>query len=424
MGTPRPEDHEKDSPSAERSDLAKALDTTEAAMRLGIAGPDCKYIVSDAHVVVGQRRDDQAHERAKALGVEVQVLRFARTPRLRPTVSVRRPPVERVAPRSREQGRGRSRVTRAGPSDDDPSDPEPAQTDVDVVFLDALAQLDAARVRGSRGVVRPEGVLPVRDRVAAMTAAEFVQGLAGVRRNGSGYMARCPAHDDRTPSLSVKDGDQVDVVVWCHAGCTKEAVCAAHPRGPVDPRDLSPRSVEPSARRREAARYRYVDGGGCHLYDVIRWDPKGFSQVPANGKRGAGAMDGVPRVLYNLPAVDETVKAGGAVWVCEGEKDCDRLNPVLAEVGAVATTNPGGAGKWRSEYNATLRGANVVIVSHRDDPGREHAQDVAGYLGGVVATVCIVEPATGRTPTTTSPRSAAWASSARSPRPRPDLVPR
>ena len=214
-------------------------------------------------------------------------------------------------------------------------------------------------------MVRPEGVLPVRDRVAAMTAAEFVQGLAGVRRNGSGYMARCPAHDDRTPSLSVKDGDQVDVVVWCHAGCTKEAVCAAHPRGPVDPRDLSPRSVEPSARRREAARYRYVDGGGCHLYDVIRLDPKGFSQHRRTGNAAPARMDGVPRVLYNLPAVDETVKAGGAVWVCEGEKDCDRLNPVLAEVGAE-----------------------------------------------------------GRTPTTTSPRSAAWASSARSPRPRPDLVPR
>ena len=145
MGTPRPEDHQKDSPSAERSDLAKALDTTEAAMRLGIAGPDCKYIVSDAHVVLGQPRDDEAHERAKALGVEVQVLRFARTPRLRPTVSVRRPPVERVAPRSREQGRGRSRVTRAGPSDDDPSDPEPAQTDVDVVFLDALARFETLR---------------------------------------------------------------------------------------------------------------------------------------------------------------------------------------------------------------------------------------------------------------------------------------
>ena len=37
------------------------------------------------------------------------------------------------------------------------------------------------------------------------------------------------------------------------------------------------------------------------------------------------------------------------------KKDCDRLNRVLADVGAVAT-NPAGAGKWRAEYNETFRG--------------------------------------------------------------------
>ena len=38
--------------------------------------------------------------------------------------------------------------------------------------------------------------------------------------NGRGWMARCPAHDDRTPSLSIAQGDDGRVLLKCHAGCT------------------------------------------------------------------------------------------------------------------------------------------------------------------------------------------------------------
>lgn len=37
-------------------------------------------------------------------------------------------------------------------------------------------------------------------------------------------MARCPAHDDGTPSLSVRDTDNGGVLVYCHAGCDQRAV--------------------------------------------------------------------------------------------------------------------------------------------------------------------------------------------------------
>jgi hypothetical protein len=46
------------------------------------------------------------------------------------------------------------------------------------------------------------------------------------RRCGSCWMARCPAHDDRTPSLSIKEADGL-VLVHCHAGCSQQAVIAA-----------------------------------------------------------------------------------------------------------------------------------------------------------------------------------------------------
>ena len=36
---------------------------------------------------------------------------------------------------------------------------------------------------------------------------------------GRQFIARCPAHDDRRPSLSVKEGDDGRVLMYCHAGC-------------------------------------------------------------------------------------------------------------------------------------------------------------------------------------------------------------
>lgn len=44
---------------------------------------------------------------------------------------------------------------------------------------------------------------------------------------GNKFSAQCPAHDDRSPSLSVTELDDGRVLAHCHAGCTWEAVCAA-----------------------------------------------------------------------------------------------------------------------------------------------------------------------------------------------------
>ena len=50
--------------------------------------------------------------------------------------------------------------------------------------------------------------------------------LEGVRRLGDGWVARCPAHQDRTPSLAVRRVDD-RVLLHCHAGCTVDDICAA-----------------------------------------------------------------------------------------------------------------------------------------------------------------------------------------------------
>jgi len=44
---------------------------------------------------------------------------------------------------------------------------------------------------------------------------------------GTGWIARCPAHDDGKPSLSVRNSQQGKVLVRCHAGCEQARVITA-----------------------------------------------------------------------------------------------------------------------------------------------------------------------------------------------------
>jgi len=49
-------------------------------------------------------------------------------------------------------------------------------------------------------------------------AREIAQALGGHKIAG-GWLARCPAHDDRTPSLSIIDGRCGRPIFHCFAGC-------------------------------------------------------------------------------------------------------------------------------------------------------------------------------------------------------------
>jgi putative DNA primase/helicase len=53
----------------------------------------------------------------------------------------------------------------------------------------------------------------------------IAEALCG-RKAAGGWVARCPAHDDREPSLSIRDADDGKVLVHCHAGCDQARVIA------------------------------------------------------------------------------------------------------------------------------------------------------------------------------------------------------
>jgi putative DNA primase/helicase len=59
-----------------------------------------------------------------------------------------------------------------------------------------------------------------------MNGEVIAQSLGG-RKAGCGWTAPCPAHDDRTPSLSIRDAEDGKILVHCHAGCDQEQVIAA-----------------------------------------------------------------------------------------------------------------------------------------------------------------------------------------------------
>lgn len=52
--------------------------------------------------------------------------------------------------------------------------------------------------------------------------------LEGVRKaGGKGWTARCPAHDDKRPSLSIAEGDDGRVLLHCFGGCGAGDIVAA-----------------------------------------------------------------------------------------------------------------------------------------------------------------------------------------------------
>jgi hypothetical protein len=200
-----------------------------------------------------------------------------------------------------------------------------------------------------------------------MTTDELLERVDAVKAVPGGFMARCPAHEDRHASLSIKDAGD-DLVIKCHAGCTFDAILAAVP--PVD--------RKPTERRIDAT-YTYRAADGTPVYDVVRYFPKDFRQRRADG---TWSMQGVERVPYRLP---ELLAAKGIV-VVEGEKDADRL----AAIGIPATCNAGGAGKWRADFAEYFADKQVWLIPDNDDAGRAHMADVARSLQGVAREVRLV----------------------------------
>src|SRR5262249_62318823 len=130
-------------------------------------------------------------------------------------------------------------------------------------------------------------------------------------------------------------------------------------------------SSTPSSRLRPVDKtYDYKDESGTLLYSVIRYKPKDFRQCRPDGNGGQiWNLDGVRRVPYRLPEILQYPDA--TVFVCEGEKDADRV----ASLNLCATTVA--SAKWTDDCVKALAGRDIIILQDNDGAGEQKAQAAA-----------------------------------------------
>jgi len=221
---------------------------------------------------------------------------------------------------------------------------------------------------------------------SALNARVIAQelGKGKEKESGKGWMTICPCHDDSDPSLSVWDKDNGRFSWKCFAGCDYKMIGL----------ELHKRKLIPQPLSTGKLLYDYLDEKGNAMMCVRRIEQddgkKKFLQYHygKDGRRKLGIRGYVDKPpVFNLPVVKKAIEEQITVFIVEGEKHAVALQ---AE-GIPATTNVGGAGKWRDYNSDQLRGAKVVILPDNDVPGRDHAQKVAKSLAGKAKEIRILE---------------------------------
>jgi putative DNA primase/helicase len=206
--------------------------------------------------------------------------------------------------------------------------------------------------RRSNGTRRQNGV----EHLSAEQAAKRIDPKA--RRNGKGWSARCPVHDDEDPSLSVSDKADGGLLVCCHANCSQDDLIAA-----FESRGIAVKATraakKPSTSGNIASLVRrgwtlvkaspYSDEDGVLLYENVRLEIrvdgqrfKTFKQRrPVEGGGYVENLKGVRRVPYRLAELVQTTEQD--VHLPEGEKDADSLAALglcASSIAAPSTTDP------------------------------------------------------------------------------------
>ena len=261
----------------------------------------------------------------------------------------------------------------------------------------------------------------------AATLSGWLDRLEGVRKVGDGYKARCPAHDDKNPSLSITEGAGGKVLVKCHAAsdCTFEAIrdalwpraATSGPGTPPAPRTsaagtpAAPRTAKaapepqplPSGPHDTVSLYQYADSttAFASVRRELPGQKKQFSQwTPAEGNLWLYRNPLKVLPLYRLPQIEGAEQ----VVVVEGEKCVAAVLEAWPDM--AVTTFGGGSGAWRRTDWTPLRGKDVSIWADADDdappdkpkaksrPGQAAAMEIAAHLHdlGCRVRVAIPEP--------------------------------
>lgn len=201
--------------------------------------------------------------------------------------------------------------------------------------------------------------------------------------------ARCFLHaGDKNPSLQVyadgwkcfgcgEHGDGIDLVAKYlnipnteAAEWMKKAFYVQEPPRKQDYGKAEREHIYPGGQIKKVM-YRRADGSKYACW---------FHMEGGTWKKGRGTA---PHSLYIAGEL------AGAVFVAEGEKDCDNLHKL--GYNAASGEDGAGRGKWRPEYTEQLKGLPVCIFQDNDKIGKDYAQETAAALHGVASSVQVLD---------------------------------
>lgn len=189
------------------------------------------------------------------------------------------------------------------------------------------------------------------------------------RKIGKEWRAFCPFHSDKkTPNLYIND---LKKVYHCFA-------CSA--KGHLFEQGFT------NPERTIIDIYDYEDENGELIYQVLRYDKtkKGSKFIQRRPDSNGGwiwNIKGVNPILYNLPEL--VIKSTKPILIVEGEKDCKSLE----KIGILATTNSGGAGKWKDEFQPWFKDRDIIVVPDNDEAGIKHSNDIIRSLKPVARSI-------------------------------------
>lgn len=210
-----------------------------------------------------------------------------------------------------------------------------------------------------------------------MTVQEFLFRLDGVREVKGCWKAKCPAHDDKRPSLSVAEGEDGRILLKCFAGCEPEAIVKALGLTVCDLFPNPPGCTQEEYAAAKGLPLDFLRSLGLSQISYSQGEPA--VRIPYRDTEGVEkavqfriALDGENRfrwksgskpILYGLWRLDRA-KAEGYVVIVEGASDCHTL--WLHDLPAIGLPSATG---WREGWADYFEGIGWIYVVIEPDRG-------------------------------------------------------
>jgi hypothetical protein len=248
-----------------------------------------------------------------------------------------------------------------------------------------------------------------------MNAQQIAEQLGNAKKEPKGFLASCPVpshgrgNGDKNPSLSICDTDtDAKVLFKCFGGCSQESVFNAIKDMGLLPelpkmedifKDVKPLALASLQRQDNhsftpvvEAEWFYTDEMGENLFVKRRLrvnTPKGKDYRLYRIENGVvqHTLGNARIVPYSLPAVQDAIERGRAVYIVEGEKCAESVKGL----GLVSTTSHRGASGWPKEINQFFVDANVIVLPDNDRAGEGYSKSVVENLFGVAKSIRVVE---------------------------------